>query len=84
MAPAVAWNLWWYFDARSKWRIDIRALTDGEYSQLATATWRWPRTTFKSLFLESTDAQHFDLMHCTNFTVAWQGIEVPASPSAFY
>lgn len=66
------------------WRIDICSLTDGEYSLLATATWRWPRATVKSLFLETPDAQHFDLMHRTNFTVAWQGIDMPASLSAFY
>ena len=66
------------------WRIDICTLNDGEYAQLATATWRWPRTTVKSLFLETTDAQHFDMMHRTNFTDAWQGIDMPASLSAFY
>ena len=66
------------------WQIDIRSLTDGEYSLLATATWRWPRATVKSLFLETPDAQHFDLMHRTNFTDAWQGIDMPTSLSAFY
>ena len=66
------------------WRIDIRSLTDGEYSLLATATWRWPRATVKSLFLETPDAQHFDLLHRTNFAVAWGGIHMPASLSAFY
>ena len=65
-------------------RIDIYTLTDEEYSQLATAIRCWPRITVESLFLDTSDGQYFDLMHRTNFAGAWQGIDMPASLSAFY
>jgi hypothetical protein len=65
-------------------RLDVCTLIDEEYSQLAPSNWWWPRTAVKSLFLDTSNSQYFDLMHRSNFAGAWQGIDMPASISAFY